>query len=146
MNYNSIKMLNDVESSPKQAAFENSVESLATAKALEYTDEEHFETSFNAMLNRVAEEQDRECPASLEDLREQVEDRARKDATRIINGETTYHVTAPRRNLLRASNTDRESQWFGLGEKFYKLYCTKVQERVKLRCPRRAVMMAFPDW
>ncbi|MBR3320270.1 hypothetical protein IKG20_03135 [Candidatus Saccharibacteria bacterium] len=100
------------------------------------TDEVTFENEMEKMYNRVNAHL-RTVPACLEDI---VTDRAEKDADRILKGNSTYSVVAPFRNLMKASTNNPDSSYYGVGQKFYKLYCRIIQKSVHER------KLSFPEW
>ena len=104
------------------------------------TDEEAFATEMEKALHRV-DAHIRIVPLTTEDV---VTNHAEKDAERILEGESTYSVTAPFRNILRAGDKSRESSYYGCGMKFYTLYCNEVAKTVQASKPERK--LTFPDW
>ena len=100
------------------------------------TDEQKFNEEMERMYRRV-NAHIRTVPTCLEDI---VADRAEKDADRIAKGGSSYSVMAPFRNLMKTSADNPESSYYGVGEKFYRLYCRIIQKYV----PERK--LNFPEW
>ncbi len=107
--------------------------------AARFTDEEKFEEEMMRAELRI--------DAYYADYKicweDEINDRAEKDANRLLSGESSYRVLSPVRNWLRTIDTEATDA-SDLGKKLYRLYCRKIQNTVLQAAPFRR--LAFPEW
>lgn len=71
---------------------------------------------------------------------------ADKDGVRIANGGTTWSETQASRNLMRSSNNDPKSPWFGMAAKCWKAYVERLIQVVHEHNPRRPMPADLLSW